>query len=108
MDFVLLEEGLQESLKDGAGKLAIALLPLNVALDGLGSGQGGWLGGLRDIGNPHAASEDKVCLHFGPPGKVVCPLEQRDLGQGNDLRVGGGGSGIPGRRHCKVSVNAVC
>ena len=32
---------------------------------------------------------------------IVHPLEERDLGQSNNLRgVGGGGDGVPGRRHC--------
>ena len=66
---------------------------------------GSGLGGFRDVGDPDAASGDEVCLHLGPPGKVVHPFEEGNLGQSDDPRVGGGGSGVPGRRHFdKVSV----
>ena len=105
VDLILLEEGLQESLKDEAGELAIAFLPLDVARDYVVIRGGNGLGRLRDVGDPHAAGGGEVRLHLGPPGKVVHPLEERDLGQGDNLRVGGGGSGIPGRRHFdKVSM----
>ena len=106
MGLVLLEEGLQECLKDWASELAIALLPLDVARDYIVVRGGGGLGGLRDVGDPHAAGGDEVRLHLGPPGKVVHPFEERGLGQGDDPRgVGGGGGGVSGRRHFdKVSV----
>ena len=48
-----------------------------------------------------------LVIHLQPPEEVVCPLEKRDLRKDDDLRVGGGGSGIPGGRHLgKVSGNA--
>ena len=99
------QRDLQEGLKDWASELAVALLQLDIARDYVVIRGGSGLGRLRDVGNPHAASGDEVCLHLQPPGEVVHPLEERDLGQSDNPRVGG--SGIPGRRHCKVSVNAV-
>ena len=44
-----------------------------------------------------------LAIHMQPVEMryVVHPLEERDLGQSNNLRgVGGGGDGVPGRRHC--------
>ena len=109
MDLIPLKESLQESLKNWASEFAIALLPFDVAGDDIGVGTSGRFGRFRNVGDPHAASGDEVHLHFGPPGKVVCPLEYGDLRQGNDPRVRGGGGGIPRRRHFsyRVSVNTV-
>ena len=56
MDLVLLEESLQERLKDGAGKLAVALLPLDVARDYIMVRGGSGLGGLRNVGDPSSAT----------------------------------------------------
>ena len=45
-------------------------------------------------------SGDEVHFHLESPEEIVHPFEERDLGQGNNLRgVGGGGNSIPGRRH---------
>ena len=60
VDLILLKEGLQESLKDWASELPIAFLPFDVGSDSIVVRGRSGFHGLRNVGYPHAASEDEV------------------------------------------------